>query len=131
MGQDATATLSEIEAARQRLEKDIDELDRRARPEHDLPEQARRLGVAAAAVGVGLAVVTGLTRRRWRVHREHRHARLQAEALADVLEQRRLVGRALLGGDQDDLVRDARSGLAMLAAATALGALLGRSVGRG
>ena len=130
MGQDATATLSEIEAARQRLEQDIDELDRRARPEHDLPEQARRVGVAAAAAGVGLAMVVGLTRRRWRVHREHRHARLQAEALADVLQERRLAGRAVVVGDEDDLLRDARGGAAMLVAAAALGALVARGVGR-
>lgn len=129
MGQDATATLSEIEAARHRLEQDIDELDRRARPEHDLPEQAQRLAVAAGAGGVGLALAVGLVRRRLRARREHRHVHLQAEALADILEQRRLVGGGVAGLD-GDLSRDARTGAVMLAAATALGALVARVVSR-
>ncbi len=129
MGQDATATLSEIEAARQRLEQDIDELDRRARPEHDLPEQAQRLAVAAAAGGVSLAVVVGLVRRRLRVRREQRHMREHADVLAEVLQQRRLVRRPFAGSD-DDLSHDATVGAVSLAAAAGVGALLARLLGR-
>lgn len=130
MGQDATATLSEIEAARQRLQRDVDELDRRARPEHDLQEQAQRLGLAAVAAGTGVAAVVALAR--WRLHarQQHRHARHHAELVADVLEERGLTpGAVVLGGDED-LHREAASGAAMLAAAAAMGAVLARRVGR-
>lgn len=128
MGQDATATLSEIEAARQRLEQDIDELDRRARPEHDLPEQAQRVAAGAIAAGVGLTVLVAVTRRRLHARQEHRHVRLQAEALADVLEERRLAARPRLA--DDDLLADARGGAALLVGAAAIGALVARLVGR-
>ena len=132
MGQDATATLSEIEAARQRLQRDIDELDRRARPEHDLPEQAQRAAIAAGAGVVGLVAVYGLTRRGLRSRREHRRARLQAEALADVLEARRRDRRptldAVLPDERES--RDAVGGAALLAAAAVLGAVMARALGR-
>ena len=132
MGQDATATLSEIEAARQRLERDIDELDRRARPEHDLPEQAQRLGIAAATAGAGIAVLVGITR--WRLHarRQHRHARRQAELLADVLEERGMGSgrwtRSTPG--PEDLSREAASGAVVLIAAASSGAAIAHLVRR-
>ena len=132
MGQDATATLSEIEAARQRLQRDIDELDRRARPEHDLPEQAQRVAIAAGAGVVGLVAVWGLTRRGLRSRREHRHARLQAEALADVLEARDRDRRPTLDAvlPDDPEARDAAGGAVLLAGAALLGAVVARVVGR-
>ena len=131
MGQDTTATLSEIEAARQRLQRDVDELDRRARPEHDLPEQARRLGVAAIAAGTGFALLVAITRRRLHVRHQHRHARHQAELVADVLQERGLTApRSVLLGDQQDLAREARDGAVVLAAAAGIGAVVARLAGR-
>ena len=140
MGQDATATLSEIEAARQRLEKDVDELDRRARPEHDLPEQARRVGVATIAAGSGVALLVAIVRWRLHVRSQHRHARHVAETVADVLQERggtavraRPLGDPadLSQGDPADLSQEARNGAVMLAAAAAMGGLVARLAGRG
>ena len=88
MGTDATTTLNEIAATRQRLASDLDELERRVRPDGDLAEQARRLGAAIAAAVMGLLVLVGLSRRGVRRRREHHHAQVQAEALVDLLEQR-------------------------------------------
>lgn len=93
MGHDATTTLSEIEAARQRLQRDIDLLEQRFRAGSDLRRQAIALGSAAAAAGVGLLVVVAVAGRRLRRRAEHRLAREQAHALADVLQARRLLAR--------------------------------------
>lgn len=86
MGQDATATLSEIEAARQRLQHDVDLLEERVHPD-DLRARARQVGIIAAASGLGVVVVTGLVRRRLHHRAEEHHARVQAQALATALDE--------------------------------------------
>ena len=86
MGQDATETLSEIEAARQRLERDVVVLEDRLG--NGLRDQARRTAGVVAVTGAGLLVATGLVRRRLHRRTEHRRAHIQAEAVADVLRAR-------------------------------------------
>lgn len=120
MGQDATATLSEIEAARQRLQRDVDVLDERLRPGSDLRAQAITMGGVAAAAGVGLVVVAGVTRRRLRGRAERRHARVQADAVADVLEARGLALPTPGSGARVATPAEATSTVAVLAALAAL-----------
>lgn len=88
MGQNATETLSEIEASRQRLQSDIDVLQQRLPSGDDLAEQMKTVGALAAAAGVGLIVVYVLTKRSISRRSRYRDARRQADALADVLEER-------------------------------------------
>lgn len=133
MGQDATATLSEIEAARQRLQHDVDVLEARLRPGSDLREQAMAMGGVAAAAGVGLLVAAGVTRRRLRRRAAQRHARLQADAVADVLEARGLMPLRTPGDERIATPAPASSTLALsaaLAALAALGASIVRYVAR-
>lgn len=130
MGQDATATLSEIEAARQRLQHDVDVLEERLRPGSDLREQAMAMGGVAAAAGVGLLVATGVTRRRLRRRAEQRHARLQADAVADVLEARGLIPVGAQGDERIATPAVASSTLALLAAMAALVASIVQYVAR-
>lgn len=126
MGQDATATLSEIEAARQRLERDVDVLEERVG--RRLREQAIATGRAAAVVGVGVVVVGGGARRRLRRRAERRRARMQAEALADVLEARH--GDRRDGDGRTPTPGEFGSSLALLAAIVALVATIVQVVGR-
>lgn len=128
MGQDATATLSEIEAARQRLQRDIDVLEQRLRPGSDLRHQAIMVGGAATAAGAGLLVIGGAARRRLRRRAEHRHARVQAEALADVLAARDLApfGRDDLGASRAGTT----STVALVAALMALAVSIAQFVAR-
>lgn len=88
MGQDATETLSEIEASRQRVQQDIDLLTSRLPDGDQLAEQAKIVGGVAAAAGVGLAVLYMTSKRSLAKRRRHREATRQAEALADVLAER-------------------------------------------
>lgn len=121
MGQDATATLSEIEAARQRLERDLGVFETRLG--NGLREQARRTAGVAAATGAGLLLVTGVVRRRLHRRTEHRRARVQAEALADVLGNR---GRVSAHRGQEGLTTSAedQASVALLVSLAALVATL-------
>lgn len=87
MGHDATTTLSEIEAARQRLQRDVDVLEARLR-DGDVRGRLIRLGAVTTAAGLGLFVLTAVTRRRLRWRAERRRDRRQAAALAEALEAR-------------------------------------------
>lgn len=91
MGHDATATLSEIEAARQRLQHDIDLLEHRTR--RDLRQELVVMGSIAAASGVGVILAVVLARRGLHRRAEHRRAQRQAAVLADVLEEHGLASR--------------------------------------
>lgn len=130
MGQDATATLSEIEAARQRLQRDVDVLEERLRPGSDLREQAIMMGGATAAAGLGLIVVGGVTRRRLRRRAERRHARVQADAVADVLEARGLAPLRPGPPERVATPAEATSTVALLVALVALVASIARFAAR-
>ena len=127
MGQDATATLSEIEAARQRLERDVDVLEERVRPD-DLAERAQKIGAAAAAGSLGLLVIGGVARHRLRQRSEEHHARVQAEALASALDETRASRRPRR--PEDVSPEEATSTVALLAALAALAATILQVLGR-
>lgn len=91
MGQNATETLSEIEASRQRLQNDLDVLQQRLPEGDDLIQQAKVVGGAAAAAGVGLIVLYAVTKRSLAERRRHKDAVRQADALAEVLGERQIL----------------------------------------
>lgn len=126
MGQDATATLSEIEAARRRLQRDVDVLDERVQPD-DLRERARKMAAVAATGGLGLVVLAAVARRRLRHRAEHRHARVQAEALADALDDVRSRGRQ---PGEEPAPEEITSAIALVASLAALAATLLQAIGR-
>lgn len=86
MGQTAAETLSEIEAAKADLARDLDELESRLPPRDVLTRQAAIAGGTLAGTGIGLAVlITVLGRRSERRRREQarrEEARINAEELA-------------------------------------------------
>lgn len=86
MDQTAAETLSEIEAAKAALARDLDELESRLPPREVLGRQAALAGGAVVAAGAGLVTLVGILgrraehRRRERAKREE--ARINAEELA-------------------------------------------------
>lgn len=91
MGETPAETLTEIEAARARLQTDLDALEARLPERDELVEQAKLVGGAAAG-GTLVLTALGIAAARANRRRKHRkHARFQAEALADVLTDGRPV----------------------------------------
>ncbi|MDX1622240.1 MAG: hypothetical protein R3320_14680 [Nitriliruptorales bacterium] len=88
MGENATETLSEIEASRQRLQQDIDLLQARLPQGDDLTQQAKVAGGVAAAATVGLVLAYIGSKRALKNRRRHKEAQRQADALVDVLAER-------------------------------------------
>lgn len=82
MGQDAATTLTEIEATRAQLERDVDALFERLPEPAVMAAKAKTYGAAAggAAVTVGLATLSARKRSARKARR--REARINAEELA-------------------------------------------------
>jgi hypothetical protein len=129
VGTDTTTTLSEIAATRQRLASNLDELERRVRPDGDLADHARRVGAAVAAAVVSLLTLVGLARRGVRRRREHHHAQVQAEALVDLLEQRGWSSTTHPGRQPEQDRATTALVVAMAALAATVANLLGRRRG--
>lgn len=91
MGQNATETMSEIEATRQRLQRDLEILESRLPDRDDLAEQAKAVGGAVAGAGVAVTVLYLLAKRKMEKRSRYRDARLQAEALEKVLRKDDLI----------------------------------------
>ena len=127
MGQDATATLSEIEAARQRLERDVVVLEDRLGT--SLRDQARRTAGIVAVTGVGLLAATGLARRSLHRRAEHRRARLHAEAVAEALRGR-TSGPTRHGRADADPSAEDQASMALLVSLAALTASVVQFVAR-
>lgn len=138
MGQNPTETLSEIEAARQRLQQDIDVLEQRLPPADELMEQMKIVGAVAAAALVGGIALYGTAKRSAEQRRLRKEAERQADALADVLAERRLaVEPDVVAPDRQVIeVRTAGGGgdatgiVALVAALTALAVTIAQFVSR-
>ncbi|MDX1657372.1 MAG: hypothetical protein R3343_00990 [Nitriliruptorales bacterium] len=134
MGENPTETLSEIEASRQRLQQDIDLLAARLPEADELERRAKIAGAIAAAAGIGLTVAYVSSKRALENRRRHKEAERQAEALADVLAERRFLVQegptADVTVELDDDARQTLTLAALAAAVTAMVVAVARAVSR-